>query len=94
MKRQIKFLLRARLNHCDYQTTQTPTFGMRLPVEGFDDADAVGLGGPAHVHDGRVEPVEDRSPEYCDSRSLWIKFLIFQVFYSPCLQLPKENVAH
>ena len=54
---------------------------MRLPVEGFDDADAVGLGGPAHVHDGRVEPVEDRSPEDCDSRSLWIECFMSQVFF-------------
>ena len=46
------------------------TSGMGFPVEWFDDADAVCLGGPADVHDGRVETVEDGSLEYCHGRAL------------------------
>ena len=48
---------------------------MGFPVEWFDDADAVGLGGPADVHDGRVEPVEDGSLEYCHGRALLEYFI-------------------
>ena len=55
---------------------------MRFPVEGLDDADAVGLGGPAHVHDGRVETVEDRSTEDCDGRTLSIKFIRTKMQYT------------
>ena len=47
---------------------------MRFPVKGFDDADAVGLGGPADVHDGRVEPIQNSSPEYSHGRSLLEEF--------------------
>ena len=47
---------------------------MRFPVEGLDDADAVGLGGPADVHYGRVEPVQDSSPQYSHGRTLFEDF--------------------
>ena len=47
---------------------------MQFPVEGLDDADTVGLGGPADVHYGRIEPVEYSSPEYGHGRSLFLGF--------------------
>lgn len=43
---------------------QNDTFGVLPRLEWPDDPDAVGLGGPADVDDGGVEPVQDGAPQH------------------------------